>query len=1267
MIERRLQQQLDLVAVRLRQTRVWRGLAIVFLTCAAAGGVMLWLYHSREVYFAQAAIVLGIVAGWTVALVLVLSLRKARNYRHIAVLIEQRYPELDCALITAVEQEPDLPNGQYGYLQQQVIHQVLLHGFRHPWKQAVPASRLVTGQIATMVGVFLFAILITALASTRRPVPDAGPDVLVAKITHASTRFEVTVEPGDTQVERNTGLLVLARFTESLPPEVSLVYETNSGDRHRLPMTRSLDDPIFAARIPVVAEPLTYHVAFGSQESEEYGVGVFTFPELKRADALLAFPDYTGMKEKLVQDVRHISAVEGTTLTLSCFLNKPVASAELVDDDGATFKLDGDETDDSLYAASFVLKQSMRLELRLRDEQGRENRYPPKFVINVLPNRPPDLKLARPSRDVQVSPLEELDIQANAWDDFGLQRVGLSLSMPGATQKEVVLGKSLAAKQRIPVEHTVFFEELNAQPDQLLAYYFWAEDKGPDGNLRRVSSDMYFAEVRHFEEIFRQGQQPTGQQQRQQQRGQQSGNARQAEKLAELQKQIINGTWNLIRRETSASVSTKFDGDVALLVESQQSALEQLEQLAQEIQDPQSAEHVQQVRRHMETAAGHLETSKSNAAPDALEPALATEQQAYQALLKLRAREHEVVRSQQRQSGQQQSSQRNSRRAQQQIQQLELNKDENRYEEQRLAQSQQETQAERENRQVLNRLRELARRQGDLNERIKELQSELQAAKDEEEREQIERQLKRLRDEQQEILRDADELKSRMEQPENQQRMSEQREQLEQAREQARRSSEALQEGMLSQAAASGSRAERELNELRDEFRRRLSSRFNDQMREMKREAREIDDRQQELSKELAELDKPDRKARSLRDSEKREDIQEGLQNQQARVGSLLEGIEKVVEKAEQSEPLLAEQLYDTYRKTKQEKLPEALQSAERLLDRGLNEDAKTLERVARQGIQNLRKGIDRAADSVLGDETEALRRAREELDRLSNELDQEIARNDPSGTRRQQSDDQQREQQDGSQTRSNQDRQSQPGQQRGQRQSQSQDDQSQQSGEGGREQSQQNQDNRKGQPQDQQSSGQQQNGQPRSNQQQDGERRGKPGHSQQPRAGQQPQDGQRDGRNRGQQQGRLNQRGSPPRLGDTPPSASNPTNRTPQGGDGNRPYAPLTGDDFVDWSDRLRDVEEMVEDPELRAEAARIRDRAKGIRKDFKRHSKEPNWDLVKMNVLEPLIDLQRHVNQELLRRTAKDSLVPIDREPVPSNYAEQVRLYYERLGRGR
>jgi hypothetical protein len=112
---------------------------------------------------------------------------------------------------------------------------------------------------------------------------------------------------------------------------------------------------------------------------------------------------------------------------------------------------------------------------------------------------------------------------------------------------------------------------------------------------------------------------------------------------------------------------------------------------------------------------------------------------------------------------------------------------------------------------------------------------------------------------------------------------------------------------------------------------------------------------------------------------------------------------------------------------------------------------------------------------------------------------------------------------------------------------------------------------------------------------------------------------------------------------------------------------APIAGDDFVPWSDRLRDVEEMVDDPQLSAEAARIRDRARGIRLELKRHSKPPNWDLVQLEVFEPLVQLRDRVAEELLKHTSEDALVPIDRDPVPPKYAEDVRRYYERLGSGK
>jgi hypothetical protein len=91
-----------------------------------------------------------------------------------------------------------------------------------------------------------------------------------------------------------------------------------------------------------------------------------------------------------------------------------------------------------------------------------------------------------------------------------------------------------------------------------------------------------------------------------------------------------------------------------------------------------------------------------------------------------------------------------------------------------------------------------------------------------------------------------------------------------------------------------------------------------------------------------------------------------------------------------------------------------------------------------------------------------------------------------------------------------------------------------------------------------------------------------------------------------------------------------------------------------------------MLDDPELRAGVSRIRNRAEEMRIDFKRHSKEPEWELLRDTVLAPLHELRDLVAEELARREKTRPTVPIDRDPVPRTFAEKVREYYERIGAG-
>ena len=108
-----------------------------------------------------------------------------------------------------------------------------------------------------------------------------------------------------------------------------------------------------------------------------------------------------------------------------------------------------------------------------------------------------------------------------------------------------------------------------------------------------------------------------------------------------------------------------------------------------------------------------------------------------------------------------------------------------------------------------------------------------------------------------------------------------------------------------------------------------------------------------------------------------------------------------------------------------------------------------------------------------------------------------------------------------------------------------------------------------------------------------------------------------------------------------------------------------MTGDGYAPWSDRLREVEEIVDFPDLRNEIANARERARQMRVEAKRDLKKPDWAVVRTEVMQPLVEVRQRLREELARRTSRESLVPIDRDPVPGRYAEQVRRYYEQLGK--
>jgi hypothetical protein len=747
-----------------------------------------------------------------------------------------------------------------------------------------------------------------------------------------------------------------------------------------------------------------------------------------------------------------------------------------------------------------------------------------------------------------------------------------------------------------------------------------------------------------------------------------AGNCRRA-KCAMILMFIVAAGLPVLAQDAPAGSAPKTSGDypsdVATVLAAQGQALQQAKEALEQSEDAGTHKALETAIREMEKAQAALAVAKSS--PQDLGAALKAEQSAYEALLKATPREFRISRSRSGQSGGN-SGQPNQR----QLDQLEMKNEESRYETERQA-SAAPTPQQREQSEIANRLKELAQRQEDLNDRLRELQTALQAAKTDEERADLQRQLKRLRDEERQMLADVDEMRQKMEQSPNASSRAEARQQLEQTRSDVERAAQQMERNEPSQALAAGTRAQQAMQNLREDLRRQSSSQFSEQMRQLRSQARDLARQEDEIAKKLDSLQNDGRK--SLDNAADTQQLSDQLGKQQGALTNLLSEMRAVSEQSENVEPLLSQKLYDTLRRADQRRTDNLLETGAQLARRGFLPQTSEVERSARTNINELRQGVESAAESVLGNETETLRYAQKELDDLTRQMEREMGAGATNGAAAGGAKPGALGQSNGLARATGGTAESNPSNRDGTNASAAENSQA---------------------------------GNRGSQQAQNNERAGQRGESAPPDAGGNPQNGNQGGQASAQNapEGRSGEGSNPGNAGTQNRDASNPdqtannkasgeqSGSSQSGGEraqngaggqlsgrdvltrlarewggatdngGGGPGGPITGGDYVNWSDRLRDVEQVLDSPDLRYQLATVRERASALRQQFRQSGRPPNEKVVREQLVAPMTQVRVWLQQELARQENTNSLVPLDRDPVPDNYSELVRKYYEKLG---
>ncbi len=364
----------------------------------------------------------------------------------------------------------------------------------------------------------------------------------------AASPYQIEVFPGDVTIARGADQVITASLTGFETDEVNLFTRGSSSEPFdRLGLVPLEDEGVFEVLLFDVQESTEYFVEALGVQSATFALEVVDLPYVERLEHEYFFPAYTGLEPRTVEEGGDIAVLKGTEVRLRIFPTIATPGGQLVLDEETRTELVSNP-DGSLSAAFMVEKEGF-YRIDLKSPAGKLVTASPQYTIDVLTDQPPSVVFLDPGRDTTASAIEEIFIEARADDDFGLRSLDLVYSVNGGDGEVIRLYRGgQDALKEVSAGHTFFLEELDLEPGDFLSYYARATDRNLAQQNKDIKSDLYFVQIRAFSRDFRAAQSQAG-------GGGGGGGGADPRALSEAQKEIVSGTFNVVRDRDSHSTA----------------------------------------------------------------------------------------------------------------------------------------------------------------------------------------------------------------------------------------------------------------------------------------------------------------------------------------------------------------------------------------------------------------------------------------------------------------------------------------------------------------------------------------------------------------------------------------------------------------------------------------------------------------------------------------------------------------------------------------
>jgi len=439
-----------------------------------------------------------------------------------ALYVEEHDPRFEGALIAAAEfHRAELLAGRDAALVEAAITSAAARAERFDLRRVADFSRLRKyGVAAALVVVGYFAAGVSFPTTVGRHAgrvlrpwrPTAEDLPSVEPLPPAKPPITFALSKGNTSLLRGSAFALDAVLSRASDHPVFLFFhpvaeeEAEARWRH-LRMDEGETLRGYRITLQDVTEDLEFYVGTGPAKSETCRVTVYDPLVLEGVELVTRFPTYLKLKDRT--DVRvtgDVAAPIGSTVTVRLLTNGKLAEGELSWEDGSKLPLSVDPELPTSALASFEVKADTTYTFRVRDVNGQTAESPGSARVRALVDKPPTVQITLPMETVDLHPLGEVTVLAEATDDFaleGAELVYMRLSDVGQnplrapldfeTTEEWTPGQPVLGRARTNFR----LEDVrpSPEPEESIGYYVECRDR----KGQKAVSDIFFITVVHYE------------------------------------------------------------------------------------------------------------------------------------------------------------------------------------------------------------------------------------------------------------------------------------------------------------------------------------------------------------------------------------------------------------------------------------------------------------------------------------------------------------------------------------------------------------------------------------------------------------------------------------------------------------------------------------------------------------------------------------------------------------------------------------------------